>query len=174
MSAPRAAPPPEPDVTDAQRALVASVAEAAERPTLPPAARERYACAQALVLDQGRAWTPVPLGADLEPHRGVPGGCYTFAARLADAVPGLVYVEGYACPQSGAGWAIPHAWVGRLADGAALDPTWSAPGTAYYGVPLTAPFRRSAPRAPGTAALLVEMLPRDVRRHGLPPGAVAR
>ena len=98
---------------------------------------------------------------------------YENALHLVDSVPGLVYVEGYACPPSGTGWAIPHAWVGRLADGVALDPTWPAVGTAYYGIPLTAAYLRDAPRALGAQALLVEMLPRSVRAGGLPPGAVA-
>ncbi|MFY7068923.1 hypothetical protein ACOQFV_23960, partial [Nocardiopsis changdeensis] len=60
-----------------------------------------------------------------------------------------------------------------LSDGAALDPTWPEPGTAYYGIPLTAAYRRDAPRALGAQALLVEMLPRPVRTAGLPAGAVA-
>ncbi|GAA1451134.1 hypothetical protein [Nocardiopsis tropica] len=158
------------ELDGAGRALLASVAEIA---AIPPAAGERYAFAQALVLDQGRAWTPAPLPADLEPYRGAPGFCYENAAALVDAVPGLVYVEGYACPLPGTNWAIPHAWVGRLADGAALDPTWPTVGTAYYGVPLTASYLRDAPRALGAQALLVEMLPRSVRAGGLPPGAVA-
>ncbi|WP_435108025.1 hypothetical protein [Nocardiopsis synnemataformans] len=140
----------------------------------PPEPGERYGSAQALVLDQGRAWTPTPLDADLEDYRGEPGHCYLFAARMADAVPGLVYVEGYAIPFPGCTWAVPHAWVGRLSDGAALDPTWSRPGPAYFGVPLTAAYRRAAPRAlSGTLSLLVDMLPRSVCADGLPPGAVA-
>jgi hypothetical protein len=152
------------------RALVASIAENAGRQADPG---ERYGSAQALVLDQGRAWTPTPLPDELEEHRGVPGHCYEFAARLVDDVPELVYVEGYACPFPGSTWAIPHAWVGRLADGAALDPTWPVPGPAYYGIPLTAAYRRDAPRGFDTHALLVEMCPRSVRAGGLPPGAVA-
>jgi hypothetical protein len=51
-------------------------------------------------------------------------------------------------------------------DGAALDPTWPTVGSAYFGVPLTASYRRDAPRGLGTHALLV-------RAGGLPPGAVA-
>ncbi|GAB2520759.1 hypothetical protein [Nocardiopsis aegyptia] len=43
----------------------------------------------------------------------------------------------------------------------------------HYGIPLTAAYRRDAPRGPGTYALLVEMFPRPVRAVGLPPGAVA-
>jgi hypothetical protein len=58
-------------------------------------------------------------------------------------------------------------------DGAALDPTWPTVGSAYFGVPLTASYRRDAPRGLGTHALLVQMLPRPVRAGGLPPGAVA-
>lgn len=159
------------ELGDTGRSLLASIGQIAD--LHPAAAGERYRSAQALVLDQGRAWTPIPLPEDLEDRRGVPGHCFEFAARLADAVPGLVYVEGYACPLPGMDWAVPHAWAGRLADGAALDPTWPEPGVAYYGIPLTAEYRRTAPRALGTQALLVEMLPWQVRSVGLPAGAVA-
>lgn len=158
------------ELDDAGRALLASVTEIA---AIPPVSGERYASAQALVLDQGRAWTPAPLTEDLEGYRGAPGLCYENALHLVDSVPGLVYVEGYACPLPGTGWAIPHAWVGRLAGGAALDPTWPTVGTAGDGVPLTAAYLRDAPRALGAQALLVEMLPRSVRAGGLPAGAVA-
>ncbi|WP_435108017.1 hypothetical protein [Nocardiopsis synnemataformans] len=155
----------------ARQALVATLAGPA---SIPPEDGERYSYAQALVLEQGRAWAPVPLGADLESHRGVVRRCYANAARMVAAVPGLVYVEGYATPSPHRAWAIPHAWVGRLSDGAALEPTWPEPGTAYYGVALTSEFVRSYPRVPGTDAVMVEALPRALRRQGLPHDAVAR
>lgn len=148
----------------ARRALVATVADVARS---PPEEGERYSLAQALVLEQGRAWAP-------EPHRGIVGRCYANAARMAEAVPGLMYVEGYASPFAGSAWALPHAWVGRLSDGAALDPTWPAQGTAYYGVPLTTEFVRSCPRVSGAGAIMVEALPRALRWQGLPPDAVVR
>ncbi|MFY7069085.1 hypothetical protein ACOQFV_24775 [Nocardiopsis changdeensis] len=177
MSGPVTASAPDPggapagELGDIGRSLLASIGQIAD--LHPAAVGERYGSAQALVLDQGRAWRPVPLPEDLEDWRGYPGHCYEFAAHLADAVDGLVYVEGYATPFAGSTWAFPHAWAGRLSDGAALDPTWPEPGTAYYGIPLTAAYRRDAPRALGAQALLVEMLPRPVRTAGLPAGAVA-
>lgn len=61
------------ELDGAGRALLASIVGTAQTQT--PAAGERYASAQALVLDQGRAWTPAPLPADLEPYRGAPGFC---------------------------------------------------------------------------------------------------
>lgn len=97
----------------------------------------RWNSPEDLVLSLGRAWSPAPLPAGIEPM--AIKQCFTNAYLLAARRSDLTYVEGYAAG------VIPvhHAWcVDRL--GNVVDPTWAshprtarglAAGTEYMGIP---------------------------------------
>ncbi|MFF2751129.1 hypothetical protein ACFVVA_37035 [Kitasatospora sp. NPDC058048] len=92
----------------------------------------RYGSALELLLDVGRLFRPTPWhSGELQ---GDAGRCYIESVSRACAGDGLAYVEGLAWdglkPRR-------HAWCGDAA-GAAIDPTWRDPGTAYLGLPVDA------------------------------------
>ncbi|MFJ4672761.1 hypothetical protein [Kitasatospora purpeofusca] len=90
----------------------------------------------AIVLAQGRLFTPTTWPASGAPRRGTTGRCFANALRVAHQVGGA-YVEGFVLTDEGL---RRHAW-STDTDGAVLDPTWPRGGTAqaYLGVP-TAPW----------------------------------
>ncbi|MEV6527791.1 hypothetical protein AB0M43_38305 [Longispora sp. NPDC051575] len=127
----------------------------------------RYRSFAALLLAEGRLFTPgVGSTVDVpEHHQGATGTCYVSAA-LWSMASGLAYVEGY----SSVFEPMPteHAWCSGPA-GRALDPTWTEPGLAYIGLPVSAEYRRScrevallAPH-PAGLALLQYGLPDEIR-----------
>ncbi|MEU6720414.1 hypothetical protein ABZ897_53945 [Nonomuraea sp. NPDC046802] len=104
----------------------------------------RYGTLYALVLDLGSWHTPAPLPTELSRWKGPEGACYDNAAALADAVPGLRYVEGIANPGLTHPLPLDHAWCVDQHD-VVHDPTWDVNDqSAYLGIPLTPAYRREA------------------------------
>ncbi|MBB5494746.1 hypothetical protein HNR07_005883 [Nocardiopsis metallicus] len=125
-----------------------------------------------LVLDQGRFWTPNPFPDAWEGFQGEQTWCFMASGRMADNIPELHYVEGYAF-SGDFDFPIGHAWCAR-SDGRVVDPTWGDAGTAYYGVALTQAFRRlQHDPLLGQTSTLVQVAPSDLLEHGLPKTARA-
>lgn len=84
------------------------------------------------VLDHGREFaTTAPRRRFISWVRRA-NACFTNCLQLA-IIERLVYVEGFAVLPA-AGFEFHHAWCLDEA-GRVLDPTWEAPGSAYFGVP---------------------------------------
>lgn len=107
-----------------------------------------YTSVYHLLLDAGRFFTPTPLPQTMV--RGPERECFANAVALVrehQTSSGLMYCEGYAsAPLTGTdGFPTMHAWA-STPDAAVLDPTWPQPGTAYLGIPITAPTMWPSPR----------------------------
>lgn len=106
-----------------------------------------------LLLARGRAFTPVPRPADVEP--GTRHDAFRNAYRLARARPGLRYCEGYTLPRGYTEAPNRHAWCVDDA-GTVIDPSpgWAEPGRplreCYFGVAIpldfAAPYADSSDR----------------------------
>jgi hypothetical protein len=136
----------------------------------------RYGTLVELVLDLGTWHTAAPLPAELQSWRGPDGACYINSARLADAMPSLRYVEGFANPGLAHSLPLEHAWCVDEQD-VVHDPTWEVNGDcAYLGVPLRPGFRAEAlqrpRRFPSTQILDVYADP-SLLFEGVPVRAVA-
>lgn len=90
-----------------------------------------------IVLEHGRAFDHGPLAAGI--RTGRTGECFANALHACWQVPELVYVEGFAIPETS--WPAHHAWVVGP-DGLAMDPTWlkHKKNTQYVGLPLALPY----------------------------------
>ncbi|WP_147268409.1 hypothetical protein [Spongiactinospora rosea] len=137
----------------------------------------RYGTVYALVLEMGRWYRPAAFPAGHSRRRGPAKACHRNAARLAAAVPGLCYIEGFAAPDLGDGQVLPveHAW---CADGeVVVDPTWhDPPGRAYLGIPLTLAYRdqvlRARPRERRCDAVLDAWASPGLLIEGVPAHAI--
>jgi hypothetical protein len=159
--------------TEFEQALLAKL----QRWVQPAPPDFRYGSNWALVLGQGRWFTPAPWPRGLA-VRGRLRACFQAAERVA-ARTGLTYCEGFALDDLGV--VDVHAWCARP-DGTAVDPTWpDGVGRAYLGVPLVAEFlatiRARTRTRPGTSVFDHEVQAKkdDCRllRDGVPDEAVA-
>jgi hypothetical protein len=87
------------------------------------------------ILDFGWWYEPAPLPEGIS--RAAPNECYKNALELAEAIDGLIYVEGVVVGDGGL--LVPHAWA-TDDKGHVLDPTLEPLGLAYAGVPLITSF----------------------------------
>jgi hypothetical protein len=129
----------------------------------------RFPCVEALVLDQGRWFTPAPLPAGR--LRGPDGECAANAAAHS-RTHGLTYVEGFAYHDTGL--ITLHAWTSH-ADGTVEDPTWpDGTGLAYLGVGLSCQYLDDHAHRTGGRPVLFEPHHDDYRllRDGLPDNAL--
>ena len=124
---------------------------------------------EALALDEGQWCTPAPRPAGIRKERDKE--CFMNAFRLATSGQGLTYHEGYAYPK-GIPLPIHHAWVTDKL-GKVIDNTWSEPGTAYLGVPLTEKFIMNTAVETGVYGVFggYDKTYRDILKNGLPDGA---
>jgi hypothetical protein len=100
-------------------------------------ARMKYPSYEALILGEGRLWTPARL--PRRAHQGYMRYCYLNALNLSATWPELRYVEGYAVPVIAGETFIPvqHAWCVDRFD-RVWDNTWPEPqASAYYGMVFT-------------------------------------
>ncbi|MGF1427510.1 hypothetical protein [Kitasatospora sp. LaBMicrA B282] len=98
-------------------------------------AGEGLACSAAVVLDQGRLFTPGPWPGLGMPKRSPFGSCHRNALRVARSTGGA-YVEGFALAN---GRVLPHAWC--LTAGQVLDATWpDGTAQALVGVAVTVAY----------------------------------
>ena len=109
-----------------------------------------------LVNRYGEEFDPVPWSAwEDRFERGKPDCCHHNARRLAEAYPGLRYVEGFAGDYFSEGWYV-HAWCVNY-EGAVIDPTWRDRADFYFGVVLDVETvrRLQGPDAENNAFLVV-------------------
>jgi hypothetical protein len=140
-----------------------------ENDLAPPLSGHRYGSIHGLMLGEALLWQPAPFPPDLE--AGPDQGCFANAARLADSIAGLTYVEGFAVP--GGSSAVHHAWC-VTDERVVVDPTWAAGvGLAYWGVPLTGEYRAEVRRQRGgiSGPILDPDADESLLIVGLPPGA---
>ncbi|GLY42970.1 hypothetical protein Amsp01_089930 [Amycolatopsis sp. NBRC 101858] len=157
-----------PELRQRQTELTALLRERAS--IYPDVPGRCYSSIEALLLEQGRWFTPadLPDGAERGPERR----CYANAS-LHSEVHGLIYVEGFALAASRLHTA--HAWCTRP-DGTVEDPTWGGDGLAYLGIPFTPTYLLEHEADAGAYAVLFDqhrtgwqLLTRGLPEHALAP-----
>jgi len=133
--------------------------------------RRRFVTFHELLLAHGKLFRPVGFPPDLDP--GTPGTCWVSSWVNADSH-GVIYVEGIAATAERVWIEHEHGWCARPGDADALDPTWSPPGLAYLGVPITAEFRADAVARQAAPRLLYSGhgVGRSLLHDGVPEDAI--
>lgn len=92
----------------------------------------QYGSFEELLLDKALSIPVHPQANEFRFEDCQPKLCYSNAQAIAVECPEFTYVEGFAI-SANVMLPLEHAWV--MKDGYAIEPTWSEPGIAYFGIP---------------------------------------
>ncbi len=163
------------ELREAERVLVEGLRSWAQ--TQPSQPGRRFGSEWQIVVEHGRWYAPADFPRALWRRRSRRAhDCYRAAARLAAAVDGLVYVEGFAVADIGEPLVCEHAWCSD-AQGNVVDAAWwDEPGTAYLGIPFALDYRDqvvAARRGNRRSFAVLNLYASPELRDGLPTAALA-